>query len=591
VHVRLSETVAAADITVRLDGEERRFRVVDGSAFVLPLTVTNPALWWPNGVGEPHLVDLTVAADVAGRTVEPYVVRTGLREIRKVPAAGQGSADTPQQVLINNRRVFLRGANWVPGDCCFAAMNRERYERQLTPFARARFNILRVWGGGLIEKEAFYETCDRLGLMVMQEFPLACEQVPESDEFLRLVRQEMGDFVPRLNRHPSIVIWTGGNEHFHYWDALDSGTPEMQAARAGFSSAQFWNETEMLAGVDPYRNRGLLAIGGLFAELDGSRPFQPTSGMEGEGEPHGIWNFNPRLGDQRMRDFPDLYAFWNAADQHLYSEASVEGIASRAVIEHVLASAAPGLPDPDDPVWIHHKAFDACWAIPRELYPDRKANLWLDLAGIEALFGRFESLDDLIAASHWLQAEGARYMATELRRRMPRACGLIWWGANEPWPNLAGNQLVDYFGQSRPALHALADAFAPVILSLRYRHCVARACKPELWVSNDSGAPFRGRYEVEVEGHDGGQRNHAGQVDCGDFESVRIATLPRVLLPAGAWNRIQLRLFAADGTPVHQTAHLFASAHDPAPLRPHLDWLRSLFQPGFGSRRTTNGHY
>ncbi|MBC2602533.1 glycoside hydrolase family 2 protein [Puniceicoccus vermicola] len=373
VYVHLSEPVAAATITVQLDGHKHRFSVVGDRDFVLPVTLTNPTLWWPNGLGRPDLVELAISVAVEGETLDEYAVLTGLREVRKEPAQGQRPNDTPHQLMINGRRVFLRGANWVPGDCCFAAMTRERYESQLTPYARSHFNIIRVWGGGLIEKASFYETCDRLGLMVMQEFPLACEKVPEREDFLRLVKQEMEDFVPRLNPHPSIVMWTGGNEHFHYWDALESGTPEMNAAKSDFSM-RFWNDQEMIGGNDPYRNLVLLFIGGLFEKLDGTRPFQPTSGMEGEGEPHGIWNFNPRLGDQRMRDYDNLYDFWNDAKEHFYSEASVEGIASRESIAHVLDSVAPDLPDPDDPVWIHHKAFDACWPIPRSLYPDRDAN-------------------------------------------------------------------------------------------------------------------------------------------------------------------------------------------------------------------------
>ena len=577
VHVHLNEPVATATIRVQLDGHEHSFCVVDDRDFVLPVTLTNPTLWWPNGLGHPSRVELAISVTVEGRTLDEYSVLTGLRQISKEPASGQSPNDTPHQLIINGRRVFLRGANWVPGDGCFAAMTRERYETQLTPYAQAHFNIIRVWGGGLIEKDSFYETCDRLGLMVMQEFPLACEIISESEDFLRLVKQEMEDFVPRLNSHPSIVIWTGGNEHFHYWDALESGTPEMDAAKADFSMP-LWDDDKMAGGNDPYCNLGLLAIGGLFEKLDGTRPFQPTSGMEGEGEPHGIWNFNPRLGDQRMRDYANLYDFWNDANGHFFSESSVEGIASRESIEFVLDSVTPDLPDPDDPVWIHHKAFDACWPIPRDLYPDRKANLWLDLATLEELFGNFDHVDELIAASQWLQAEGARYMATELRRKMPHTCGLIWWGANEPWPNLAGNQLVDYFGKTRPALAALKNAFAPTILSLRYRHCVDHVFQPELWISNDSGAPFLGQYQIGLEIKACETVQICGQAACGHYESIRLDTLARHRLPAHAWIKVHLQLFNQSGDRVHSSHYLFASTHDKTPLRLHLDWLSDMFK-------------
>jgi len=213
---------------------------------------------------------------------------------------------------------------------------------------------------------------------------------------------------------------------------------------------------------------------------------------------------------------------------------------------------------------------------------DRKANLWLDLVTLEELFGRFDNLDDLIAASQWLQAEGARYMASELRRKMPHACGLIWWGANEPWPNLAGNQLVDYFGNTRRALAALKNAFAPTVLSLRYQHCVDRAFKPELWISNDSGAPFQGQYVVDLEFNAGEPVRISGCAACGHYESIRLETMPRHRLPSGAWIRVRLRLFNLAEETIHEMQYVFASEHDQAPLRRHLKWFDGMFKDSRG---------
>lgn len=578
VHVTLNKPIDEAEIVVQLDGCTRSYTVVDDNEFVLPITLSHPTLWWPNGMGVANLVDLNIELRCNDKFCDSYTTKTGLRDLRKITATGQGAEDTPHQLLVNNRPVFFRGANWVPGDSCFATMTKDRYKQQLQPYADSHFNIIRVWGGGLIEKDAFYDICDSLGLMVMQEFPLACEPVPETSKFIQKAKHEMEDFVPRLNIHPSIVIWTGGNEHFHYWDNLESGSSEMEAARKGFFM-EMWDDEEMLGGVDPYKNKGLLAIGGLFEKLDGSRPYQPTSGMEGEGEPHGIWNFNPRLGDQRMHDYKNLYDFWNAADQHFYSESSVEGISHRQAIEYVLETKSPSLPHPDDLTWIHHKAFDACWPIDRDLYPERKANLWLDLDIIEELFGALTNLDDLISASQWIQAEGARYMAAELRRKIPHTCGLIWWGANEPWPNLAGNQLVDWFGTPRPALAALKEAFAPTILSLRYRHCVDNAIKPELWISNDSGQPFTGHYQVNIEVDGSEPIKLDGSLYCDDYQSIRITTLPRRRLSPGETARMNLQLFdqTQNDNCIHKSTYFFSGSGVEAPMLSHLEQMKKQY--------------
>jgi beta-mannosidase len=579
VQVRLSERVSTGRITVRLAGIEQTFPIVDTDSLRLPVRILNPPLWWPNGCGQPALVDLQLDLAVDGRLTAPFTLLTGLREVRRSPADGQRLEDIPLQLVINGRKVFIRGANWTPADSCISELGHDRYALFLRQLAAAGFNLLRVWGGGLIEKEAFYDLADELGLMIMQEFPLACEFVPETEKFLHIINAEARAFIPRLNRHPSIAFWTGGNEHYHYWDALDSGTPIMEASKGDILTNEGLGvrSYDYRGGVPPYENLGLKHIASLVAELDGSRPFQPTSGMEGEGEPHGIWNWDPKIGDQRMRDYATLYDYWNDQREHFYSEASVEGIANRQAIEYVTCQPQPEVPQPGDPVWQHHKAFNACWQVNRAFNPDPRSTLWLDLASLDRLFGRFDNLDDLITASQWLQGEGGRYLVTELRRKMPHTCGVIWWGANEPWPNLAGNQLIDYFGQPRPALKVLANAFKPTILSLRYPHCVAHGFKPELWISHDGEAAFHGRYEViVVDIGSTEQERYQGAVTCAAYSSVFIKMLRYRRLNTGTHLKVQCSLVSADGMPVHSEQYLFASSDDPAPLRPLLELMRTF---------------
>ena len=80
----------------------------------------------------------------------------------------------------------------------------------------AGVNLLRVWGGGLREKRAFYDACDRAGILVWQEFPFACVffgRLPRSVRYLALVRQESEAIVRALRHHPSVMtVWCGGNE-------------------------------------------------------------------------------------------------------------------------------------------------------------------------------------------------------------------------------------------------------------------------------------------------------------------------------------------------------------------------------------------
>ena len=89
-------------------------------------------------------------------------------------------------------------------------------KRSSTIAARANVNLLRVWGGGLIESHEFYDLCDRLGILVWQEFiqsSSGIESVPSDDpEFVATMASDAREIVPRLRRHPSLAVWCGGNE-------------------------------------------------------------------------------------------------------------------------------------------------------------------------------------------------------------------------------------------------------------------------------------------------------------------------------------------------------------------------------------------
>ncbi|PYI56538.1 glycoside hydrolase family 2 protein [Paenibacillus flagellatus] len=567
VHAEWSERIESGTVTVRIGGAARSFPIVASDRLAMPIAVPSPRWWWPNGRGEPHLVELQLELDVPGRRTEPFRQRIGLRTVERVPCEGQGQEDTPLRLRINGEELFLNGVNWVPADACPAEVTAERYRTFLQRFRDAGVNFVRVWGGGLKEKDAFYDIADELGLMVMQEFPLACQKLARSETFYRVLEQEASAIVRALRHHPSVVVWSGGNEHYHYWDAVDSGTDAMEAARPAVRDMFGIGEgdREWLAGADTYAEPALALLDSVCAGLDGTRPYQITSALEGEGEVHGIWNWNPRIGDHRYRDYESLYAFWRSADKQLYSEASVSSIANADTIRDVLGLGADeplgGLPEKSDPMWRLHHAFGSVW--------DGHDDLWLDIPSTEKLFGPMNRLEELVFANQWMQGEGCRFLIEELRRRQRRVAGVVWWGVNEPWPGLAGNALLDYYGRPKLGWSFLASAFRPTVASLRYEHCVARAVKPELWVSRNGGGRFEGRYEAElVHLHTGETETIEGRVVCGDGESVYVRTLPRVRLVPGSRLHVRLRLFdEAGGALVHTNDYVFAPAEEEAPFR------------------------
>ena len=201
------------------------------------LEVRDPELWWPNGMGEPRLYRAG-EIEVGFRTVE---------------------LTDDYELVVNGERTDIRGWNWVPLDVCQGVPRPEKLARLLELADRANVNLLRVWGGGVIESEAFYSLCDRLGILVWQEFAQSSsgfESVPSDDpDFVATLAADAHEIVPRRAHHASLAIWCGGNE----LDADDSH-PAIAALRAAVDRA--WLPTSPLGEKDvhgPWEHQGLRA--------------------------------------------------------------------------------------------------------------------------------------------------------------------------------------------------------------------------------------------------------------------------------------------------------------------------------------------
>ena len=188
--------------------EAREILLTDLTA--LHLNIKNPQLWWPAGLGDQPLYEVTVDV-LAGRTCLEHVSRRiGLRLFTVEQVAGNGK--TAYRFSINRHPMFIKGASWLPADIYAARLTRVEYAKLVKAAAVANMNMLRVWGGGVYESDSFYDLCDEYGICVWQDL-LLCEAQADAPTSAQLAsfEREAQQNIQRVRHHPCVVLWSVGD--------------------------------------------------------------------------------------------------------------------------------------------------------------------------------------------------------------------------------------------------------------------------------------------------------------------------------------------------------------------------------------------
>jgi beta-mannosidase len=455
IHISLSAADAAGMVHWNITAPDgtpviEQSAKADRAEIVLEASIQNPALWWPNGQGEAALyrsvLELDSPAEGAGG-VDRVESRVGFRRVRLIMAPDQWAwpkympktrSNPPITLEINGRAIFAKGSNWVPPDIFFGRLDESVYREQLNFVRDANMNLLRVWGGGIVNRTAFFDLCDEMGIMVWQEFPLACNRYEGTPHYLSVLDSESRAIIKKIRRHPSLVLWCGGNELFNAWSGMTDQDLPLR-----------------LLNKNTY-------------ELDPSRPFLPTSPVMGMG--HGNYVFRSVEGDEVFTIFAD-------SDNTAYTEFGCPGPASVEILKKIIPESEL-FPPRNGGAWITRHAFEA-WS----------TESWLFLSVIEDYFGPSPDLQTLVDRGQLLQAEGYKCLFEEARRHKPRASMALNWCLNEPWPTAANNSLISWPNKPKPALKAVAAACRPILASAKigkFRWYAGETFEAELWLLNDS---------------------------------------------------------------------------------------------------------
>jgi len=224
------------------------------------LTVAKPRLWWPVNKGEQYLYGLTLEFAQGRKVSDRIETRFGIRDI----SSNRNTPDKSRQFLVNGRRFFLHGSNWIPEAMC--RTSRERTEAELRYTRQAGVNFLRLWAGGVAESDDFYELCDELGILVWTEFWQAGDTLIPDDR--ELYRSNVADTIRRLRNHPSQAYYVSANER----DAdgivpIDDLIKELDAT----CDYQVGSETDGIHDGSPYAAENPMLYYSDMASKRGSR--------------------------------------------------------------------------------------------------------------------------------------------------------------------------------------------------------------------------------------------------------------------------------------------------------------------------------
>ncbi len=392
----------------------------DGTTVTNRVEIDNPPLWWPNGEGEQNFYTFTV--DVNGEKVSK---RIGLRKLEVLNE--KDDIGLSLVFRVNNRRIFAKGANWIPCDALESRQTPARYRNLLESAAKANMNMIRVWGGGQYEKDVFYDTCDELGLLVWHDMMCACAVYPVDARFRGELEAELAHQLRRLKDHASIAMWCGDNECL----GAIRWFPETRAEPEFYRAA--WVERSRLQGE-------------MVAKYDPQRTYWPSSPCCGPGDFGNAWKDDSK-GDMHQWDvwhsnhpFTRYYKY----KPRFCSEFGYQSFSSPEVA--ATFSALPPEGDasakaPDDFEW-HQKNPGG---------NERIRNTML------RYFGAPKDFKSALLLSQFQQAMAIQTAVEAWRSEMPRCMGTLYWQLNDNWP-VASWSSIEYGGKWKP-LHYVAKRF------------------------------------------------------------------------------------------------------------------------------------
>ena len=430
----------------------------DGTKVEKKFEIDNPPLWWPNGAGEQKFY--TAEFEAAG---EKIVRKIGLRkvEVLNEKTVRNGKDELSLVFRVNGRRLFMKGANWIPCSAYENEQTPERYAQLIESARRANMNMIRVWGGGQYEKDCFYDLCDEKGILIWHDMMCSCAVYPGDDAFLGEIRDEVTHQLKRLRDHASIAMWCGDNECL--------------------GAIKWFKESK--ADPDFYRGEWIKRSklqGDLVAKYDPQRTYWPSSPCCGPGDFGDGWKEDSK-GDMHNWDvWHENQPFAKYYEYHprFCSEFGFQSFPSMEIAE-TFASKEQILSRGPDFEW-HQKN------------PGGNERIRKTFA---RYFREPKDVPSELLLSQFQQAMAIQTAVDAWRGEQPRCMGTLFWQLNDNWP-VASWSSIEYGGKWKPLQYLARRFFEPVHVTL--------APDGTVKVINDTDKPLDGDVLAIFHPFDGG---------------------------------------------------------------------------------------
>lgn len=385
--------------------------------------IDKPQLWFPAGYGKANLYQARIKLFCDGSGIDEMQHSFGIRTVR-LDNSSDGFGEK-FQFEINGLPVYAKGSNWIPATIFPGSLRDSDYEKLLSAVGDANINMLRVWGGGYYEDDVFYNLCDRLGIMVWQDFMFANAYYPDRQWFLDKVNLEARSVIEKLRNHPCIVLWCGNNE-------IEQMHRKTRGKNKKFYGQAIYNKI----------------LPEMLSELDSDRPYIPTTPFSPSKKHEG-----PACGTVHN------WAVWS---EHKSISSYISSAAG--VPRFVTEFGFQGLPDKETVIEFcpQEKLRIGSYALEKHNYQINGNSRIYRYMG--DLFGAANDVEKFIYLSQLTQARAVKTYVEFLRANSQINNGVLFWQMNDCCPAISWSA-IDYLNRPKALYYYAKRFFAPVLIT------------------------------------------------------------------------------------------------------------------------------